>query len=518
LDRSIWSWDPALYGLGAVDLWYRLVRDWPHWLNAMLSVYVGKAPALAWLGQFFVPLGQWYGSVEVGLLCSILLLQAASLVLVFDVGRVIAPNSQFVATIGMLVLGAAPLFIRMSHHYMSEPSQLFSVVYVYWIAARSPSLRGPRLVGHLILAISIGFLTKINTVAYFVMPLGLALYSLWKPPTRRAWFPTAAKDLALCLVAVMVAVLTIAWYSRNGRQTYQFALSAASGDLSIYYGHEGALTSKLKYWLNVFLESFVSVPDGLWLLLLGVSAGILLALTIGSSRRRFTSNSEASTTLVWAAVSQAALLLVLFALATNEEARVALAVGPSLVIPLMALISRWRCMPVYVGLVAALFGQWSVVQARNLGIARQRDTSYLGNPPRGTDSRAADIERTVSLTCTAETTNRWIITGSNLDWFNFYSLQFYSAKSQFRTSHRCFYWYWGIAEHDPDGAWQLMTALNTPYFISVEPSAVPTDLLNPVSVAVLRKVMADRSFVREPLETDTHVMVFKRLQKPSGHP
>jgi len=97
-------------------------------------------------------------------------------------------------------------------------------------------------------------------------------------------------------------------------------------------------------------------------------------------------------------------------------------------------------------------------------------------------------------------------------------LQFYSAKSQFRTSHRCFYWYWGIAEHDPDGAWQLMTALNTPYFISVEPSAVPTDLLNPVSVAVLRKVMADRSFVREPSETDTHVMVFKRLQKPSGHP
>jgi hypothetical protein len=79
LDKSVWTWDPALYGKSSVELFFNLVYAPTDWISQMLDVLGGHAPAISWFGQFFVPLGYLLGSVDVGLLVFIRLTQAITL-------------------------------------------------------------------------------------------------------------------------------------------------------------------------------------------------------------------------------------------------------------------------------------------------------------------------------------------------------------------------------------------------------------------------------------------------------
>src|SRR5207253_1842232 len=71
LDRSIWPWDPAWYGEVSADLWATLRTDAGNWGTAMAHAFGAKPPAVAWLGQFFIPLGGALGGDSTVLLLSI---------------------------------------------------------------------------------------------------------------------------------------------------------------------------------------------------------------------------------------------------------------------------------------------------------------------------------------------------------------------------------------------------------------------------------------------------------------
>jgi hypothetical protein len=516
VDRSIWSWDPAFYGMGAVDAWYRLAARPTEWWEALLSMYSAKAPAIAWFGQFFVPLGQLWGSIEPALLASVLLVQASSLVIAFHVGRRLAPNAPLAAVAGVLFLGASPLFVSMSHHYMTEAFQLFSVMYVYWIATASSCWSPFRILGHIILATSIGFLVKINTPVYFLLPLCISAWHFFRGLIRGVWKPVVVGDIAVNAMAVALGVPGIAWYVRNGRQTFEFAKLAASSEVALDYGKEASLAEKLVYWARVLQGSFLSSQDVYWLLLLGV-VGAALALALRPARRdpATASGEGAPAYLVGAAALQIVLVLIVFSLAINEEARFVLPLGPSLMVILAWVVARLRSTPVYAGLVLALAAQWAIVQGRTLGLAGWRDASYWAQPPRPSDPRTRDLMRVVDLTCTERTAGRFIMTGVNLDWLNLYTLSFYSAKAQLQDGFRCFYWYLGHAEKDVDVAWARVLEFNVPYFVSLEESAMPEpDWLNQASMAILRRVSRDRGFVREPFQSQSHIAVYRRLEWP----
>jgi len=67
-DRSAWSWDPSFYAMDTAGLWCRMLlkpRQWASRANTSLNA---MAPGIAWLWQFFVPLGRLIGSVELGLI------------------------------------------------------------------------------------------------------------------------------------------------------------------------------------------------------------------------------------------------------------------------------------------------------------------------------------------------------------------------------------------------------------------------------------------------------------------
>ena len=56
LDNSAWLWDQALYGERSIDLYKSLRRDsFLQYINLFFNIMTVKAPAICWLGQFFVP-------------------------------------------------------------------------------------------------------------------------------------------------------------------------------------------------------------------------------------------------------------------------------------------------------------------------------------------------------------------------------------------------------------------------------------------------------------------------------
>ena len=154
-DRNVWGWDPALYGQVSVDLWCSLAEG-SHWRKAMLNAFAVKSPGIAWFGQFWVPLGNYIGSIETGLLLSVLMTQFATLLLISSVIRKLFPKRGALSVLGILICVSAPLFVALTHQYFVEPLQMFAVAYFYWLAARSFELNRLSITTHLLIAISLG--------------------------------------------------------------------------------------------------------------------------------------------------------------------------------------------------------------------------------------------------------------------------------------------------------------------------------------------------------------------------
>jgi hypothetical protein len=511
-DHSIWDWDPAFYGMGAVDIWAKLSHDPRQWWEAMLHVYTAKAPAIGWFGQLFVPVGQRLQSIETGLLISVLLALIGSLALIFRLGRMIAPDSSLPALCGMLLLGAAPGFIGTSHSFMTEGLQLFAVSYAYWVVAKSSSWPPLRTASHVTLAVTLALLVKINTPVYFCLPLCISLYYLWRAVRSRvSWF-LSSYDLGLAVLAVALAGAGMAWYIQNGRETWDFARWSASSEMAVsLWGSKAPFFTKVIYWSGTLLETFVAVPIRLWSLT--GAACTLVALGIVRKRLPQTVAADVPSSVIWAAALQVPFVIALFSQADNELKRFALALAPSVAIVLMWALAHLRSVAVCVGLLTALSAQWGVLHARSLSLAGLRDESGWVPPPRSSDPRSLVLRRLVELTCTPATAGRYILTGVDVDWLNAYTLQFYSAKAQLTNGTRCVYWPLD-GETDANLAWSRFRDLKAPYFVSLEKSALPADAVNRVSEPVLNRIDSDPGFRRELFDAaGTGIVVYRQLNE-----
>src|SRR5262249_19716640 len=139
LDHSVWPWDPAWYGEVSVDLWAKLRGDPASWPEALRHAFGLKPPAIAWLGEFFVPFGGLVGRDSVALLLSVIACQAGSVGLVFASLRRL--TTELAAGFGALLVAASPLFVSMSHEYFAEAIQTFSVALMLYVLAAAASRR-----------------------------------------------------------------------------------------------------------------------------------------------------------------------------------------------------------------------------------------------------------------------------------------------------------------------------------------------------------------------------------------
>ena len=258
LDKSVWTWDPALYGKNSVELFFDLIYAPTDWISQMLDVLRGAAPGVSWFGQFFVPLGYLLGSIDVGLLLSIWVTQAFTLILMYRSVWELSGHNQLVSVTGSLVIGSAPLFVGMSHQYFAEPLQLLGAAWFLMIMSFAPQWNRAVILTQLLIATPVAMLAKASSPLYCLGPGLVALWYVFKPGQssagKREWLQ---KGVVGALPAgIVLSVATIAWYYWNITYVMQHISVASSGPIAELYGKKDSFLDAMLYWLGAIQNAF----------------------------------------------------------------------------------------------------------------------------------------------------------------------------------------------------------------------------------------------------------------------
>jgi hypothetical protein len=515
LDRTVWFWDSAFYGKASVELFLTLVRSPSDWIQAMLSAQGAHAPGIAWIGQFFVPLGFLLGSVDDGLLLSTLMTQAVTLLLTYRFVSELSNRHQLVAVAGCLVTGSAPLFVGLSHQYFTEPLQLMAVAWFVLIMTFAPRWSRLFIVSQLLCASSVAMLAKVSSPLYCIGP---ALVGLWFVLRRTQ----AAHDaherpqqrVVLSLAAgVFLSSLTAAWYQGNVGAVLQHARTAASGPISELYGGNDSFLNTMVFWLDSTQRTFF----------LPVSLVVFgLVLVVGICRYLLNSGSRNGHFSMCAGVSALQLLIVLsaFSSSSNREPRFLLPL-----LPYVACLISWSAaqgggLLVSATVIITCLVQLAAVHGQALGVLRRNmQIPWLATADSNRRT-AVTVSSIVAKTCADESVHRyWTIIGDQKAWLNEHTLGYTAAKELARfTQQHCDYDTLGYMGSDVDEAWERVLRAKPRYYITTDPVVyvVADDkldrALNQLNAPVLREVETSGLFEAEPvLPEDPGVIIFKRM-------
>jgi len=513
-DEHVWPWDQAWYGEVSVGLWFQFTHHLSKWLPAMVHAFGTKAPGVAWLGQFFVPLGLLMGSIEKGLLCSVLLVQAGTLAFIYSIGKVYGRGRSLISFGGMLAAASAPLFIAMSHQYFVEGLQTFGVAWFYFLAMKAPGMKREKLLANLLIATSIALLAKVTSPIYCLLPGAMAAWSLFQkrenPENKR--FRLKGSALGLLIVAVILTAGCAAWYAVNFQTLRNFVKLSSSGDVALAYGSRAAFLPKLYFWLHAAQISFL-MPEVIvgGLVLIAIAVAVFLSCR---TRKKVAKSDRRGSLNLLAAFSalHIAGVLALFSLNINEENRYLLPLTPAVATVTVWVLARIRRPTIIAGFVVLFGYQWLFTFSQALGfISQNPGISYWVKPYDHNEAAEKEVTRLVDLTSNAQTASRYNIVGVELPWLNANSLAFYAAKKQLVSRRRCEYTSLGYAEGDAGKAWSRLESLHVVYFISLRESAQPgPDIFNMVSSSVLKRVREDRTFTMEPFDSKLGILVFRR--------
>jgi len=486
-DREAWSWDLAWYGEVTVNLYYLLLHDVSGWMRLMGTAFGQKAPGVAWLGQAFVPLGQALGSVDAGLLGSILLTQVLTAILV---GRAILrlTRSGWIAAAGLLAVATGPLFVALSHHYFAEPLQTLSVAWFVLIAALAPGWNRPRILGNLLAATVLAMLAKISSPLYCAGPGLVALWYAWRPRAaagRGAW--RDGRVLAPLVAGLVVGAGTAGWYAVNWERVTWHVRFSSSGPLATLYGWYDTYPASYAYWLRAAQRAFL-LPEVL------LPVGLLLAAALAVyilRRRRGAAGWDHRVLLAAVAILEILGSLAVFATSPNRETRYLQPLAPYVAVLLAWALHAVGRRAVAALCIALLLYQGGVVYAQAFGATAPRaEASPWLVAVRRNPLNDVMAESIVSRTCSTEQdASRYSMVGVDVGWFNHNMFSYYAAKRRLATDMLCYYTGLGYAETDADRAWERLLALNTRYYLVPSPGYLPSpdDPLNVVNQAVLER-------------------------------
>ena len=512
-DHAVWPWDPSWYGEVSVDLWFLLGHSIRGWCGLMASGLYMKPPGIVWLGQFFVPLGQIAGSIEAGLLLSVLCTQFGLLLIIFKIGQQIVPDSRLVAVAGTVFTSGTSLFVGLSHQFFPEPLQALSVAWVLLIVVKSERWPKPRVVLHLAGALILGALAKATTPLYVLIPLIYVGFVLLRKEKTSSfadeWKSTSSRLLFVgCCLA---GVAGIVWYGFNIGHVWQHIREASSGQIALQYGFRSSLVGKLIVWTNLLYQSFLA-PYLLWAFLAAFVAAVTLRILLGTVLQR---SAVGVKLLVGLSLLQIALLLVVFSTNDAVDSRYMFALLPCLSIVFMSGCASARAPGFLAILIALCSWQWIAV---NRAAFWPADELWLSEWPQ---RAALDRSRYDELTCLVEMTSvtpgQYNIVGVEEPWLNANSAAFFGAKNRLHTGVRSYYTSLGYGETDPARALKRIDEFQARYFITLDErfQTAPPNFVNIVSLPVLREMKASNHFQTIPFESQNGVLVFERTAEPN---
>jgi 4-amino-4-deoxy-L-arabinose transferase-like glycosyltransferase len=523
LDRSVWPWDPSWYGEVSVDLWSTLRLHTDTWPNAMAHAFGLKPPAVAWLGQFFVPFGGLVGGDATALLLSNLVWQALTLAFVYVALRRLAGAGAGV--FAALLVGAAPLFISASHEYFAEPIQTLSIAWALLLLGSASSWPPALVLAQLPGIVAFGLLTKLSTPPYMAGPVLGALVIAYQQRARTRAARPSWQDwrvIGSAVLSVLLVIGAIGWYRVNVHQAIKHYRDASANNG--LYGVAKSYPRQLVDWLEHLRDaSFLSH----FALVLSLLAAVALALSV--YRRLRPSAHDPRTVAGLACALSLLLVLVLFATQPNQEPRYLLPLIP-LLGTLAALILAWpRSQLVLGAAIAIVTVECVMTNLKSFGyLSGSRGLVVLAAPERVPD-RLDALNAIVDRTCTADAAYKISMVGADYPWFNFNTLQLIAAERFGLDDRTCYYTSLGYAEADPNVAWQRVLQFDPPYYVSIDygnpanplpaadrPTIRPDDPFNRVNRAVYKRLTAAGRFRVVPGSRRNGFIIFKAAASPAG--
>jgi hypothetical protein len=504
LNHSVWPWDQAWYGEVSTDLWFTLTHSLRAWAAAMLTEMNLKPPGIVWLGQLFVSLRHVLGSVENGLLASILATEAMLLAIIYRIGRLISPAASLPALAGVVFTAATQAFVGLSEQFFVEPLQAVAVAWVLFIALRSRQWPAARILIHLAAALLLGALAKATTPVYsFVFCLYAAPAILRRPfklDFVTEWRLASSRWLVLAFAAIFP--VAAAWYAINLKYVWEHIRLASSGKVALQYGFRAGVWQKLVVWANLLRESFLA-PFLLWVL---VAALLMAAVWRLFFRGALTNAARVAIVL---GVLQTVAVLLLFSVNDAVDPRYLFALIVNVAALFIASCSIIQSRIIIAVLLLACGVQWAGVHRLAFGSSDMvRNSQWIAAPHR--DRLEYDeMARVVELTATAPP--RYNIVGVEEPWFNANSAAFFAAKNRLDAGVRCYYTGLGYAEKDLAVARRRLESLHIQYFITLdEPfQTKPPNFLNEVSLPVLRQLKQDPQFHWVPFSSRKGIAILE---------
>jgi hypothetical protein len=510
LDHAVWPWDPAWYGEVSVDLWFWLGHSLRQWCSVMETGLSTKPPGTVWIGQFFVPFGQFLGSIEAGLLLSVLLTQFGLLLLILRIGQQMLPDTKLVAVAGTVFAAGAQLFVGLSHEFFPEPLQALSVAWFFFVVSKSAQWPKPRIALHLTGALILGALAKATTPLYCLIPGIYSAYVILRKP-KTSSFADEWKSVSSRLLMVSCGLAGIAgalWYANNLGYVWQHVREASSGQIALQYGFRASVIRKLIVWAALLHQSFLA-PYLLWVLLAAAIMAVAIRLWPGAVRPK---PAPGIRLLLLLSLFQIVFVLLVFSTNDTVESRYLFALLPSLAILFMSVCAQLPGRGVLAILIALSGLQWIVVNDAAL-----RASNWIANRSQwllqldSSRSHFDDLTHIIQLTSTVP--GRYNIVGVEVPWLNANSAAFFAAKNRLATGVRCNYTSLGYAEKDVGAALKRIDEFSTQYFITLdEPFQPPQNFVNVVSLPVLRAVEGSARFQVIPFANQNGCLILKPVK------
>jgi len=490
LDRRVWPWDQAWYGEVSLNLFYTLTQDPVRWLTEMQQAIGQKPPGITWLGQFFVPIGYLLGSIEVGLLLSIVFTQALTLLMTYRAIYQLSGAQRGLALTGSVIMAAAPLFVGMSHQYFTEPLQTLAVAWFILIMSYAPKMNRLLLAGQLLAVTTVAMLAKTTSPLFCLGPGLVVVWYLFRPDAYRPFSYGWRNKSTLAALAsgLLLSAATAVWFAQNFASALSHIFINLSRPHEEMYGLKDILLNLLNYWIGAVQKSFF------FPFILGLSLLIVIGGTVHYVKQR-TPRLDHFTLSTAIALLQIYLVLTVCSFGDLRDPRYLLALLPYWVL-LICWGLFWLNKPFLNGLVIAAFlGQWVLVYGQAFALIPPQSSLTRWLYPITLDARPAKmLQAIINQTCTEADRDRYNIIGVEIRWFNANSASFFAAKNRRRTDFRCYYTSLGHAESDPERAWARVIAIKPLYFITTDPAVypippdAPTQSLNRVNEAILAKV------------------------------
>ena len=492
LDKASWTWDQSEYGNVSINLYYELSTSISSWYNAMLSAFSVKAPGIAWLGQFFVPLGNMLG-IDIALMLLILIAQFLILIMAYQIINS-ATDSKKISVICVLIMASAPMFIALSHQFLVEMLQLLAVtIFVYILVLGKKWTRYEQVLA-LVVASSFALLIKITSPLYVIIPGFFIIVNIFKSSSAdfKNHFLLKKKMMMFYLLSIPVVFGTIRWYLVNGEQIIKFMSDNTSGSTALLYSKKVSFFSKLAVWLGHLYESFF-IPS------VAITFGALVIFFIIVLLIKKVSFQNRKVNIIFAISSlSVVLLLIIFSLQVNDAGRFVLPSLIYVVIIISGFLYYVKSNLAYNFIIGMFLFQFLYVNAFSFGFIKIDAQKYgdWGVPIQNDPSNRDMIKSVVKKTCTSKTKNKTIIIGVEYKWLNANSLNYYLSQNRSISKYRCRFTSLGYAATDVEKTWNnMISQTKPPYFIAVSQELYEKhpDVFNVVSLPILEKVEENNS-------------------------